>query len=47
MEERLKDMAKAWKRNSAKMEENSKKVTDRIGDMTMGVQVGSYFTFQN
>lgn len=39
LDERLKEMGKAWKRHSIKMEENSKKVMDRMGDMTLGVQV--------
>ena len=42
IEERLKDMGKAWKRNSAKMEDNSKNVMDRIGEMTLGVQVSTF-----
>ena len=39
MESKLKEMTKAWKKNAARMEENSRTVLSRVGEMAGGVQI--------
>ena len=39
MEEKLKEMNKAMKKNNQKLEDSCKTTQDRVGEMTMGVQV--------